>query len=54
MIHPAAQVGFSRSADAYERARPGYPEEAIEYLLSRLRAPRDFVREAAHARAVSV
>lgn len=38
MIHRAAQVGFSRSAEVYERARPGYPEEAIEYLVSRLPA----------------
>lgn len=38
MIHRAARIGFSRSADAYERARPGYPDEAIEHLLSRLPA----------------
>jgi SAM-dependent methyltransferase len=36
VIHPAAAIGFSRSAEAYERARPGYPEGAIEHLLSRL------------------
>lgn len=38
MIHRAAQVGFSRSAGAYERARPGYPDEAIAHLVSRLPA----------------
>jgi SAM-dependent methyltransferase len=38
VIHPAAQIGFSRSADAYERARPGYPDEAIRHLLSRVPA----------------
>ena len=36
MIHRAAQVGFSRSADAYERARPSYPGEAVEQFASRL------------------
>ena len=38
MIHPAAAVGFSRSADAYERARPGYPADAVEYVVSQLPA----------------
>jgi SAM-dependent methyltransferase len=36
LIHRAAQVGFSRSAYAYERARPGYPGEAVEQFASRL------------------
>jgi SAM-dependent methyltransferase len=36
MIHRAAQVGFSRSADAYEQSRPGYPEDAIADFVSRL------------------
>ena len=36
MIHRAAHVGFSRSADAYERARPGYPGKAVEQFASRL------------------
>lgn len=31
-IHPAAAVGFARSADAYERARPDYPPEVLEPL----------------------
>ena len=33
VIHRAARIGFSRSADAYERARPGYPAEAVEYVV---------------------
>ena len=31
-IHPAAAVGFARSAEAYERARPDYPAVALEPL----------------------
>ena len=31
-IHPAAAVGFARSADAYERARPDYPPVVLEPL----------------------
>jgi SAM-dependent methyltransferase len=36
MIHRAAAEGFARSADAYERGRPGYPAAAIEHLMARL------------------
>jgi ubiquinone/menaquinone biosynthesis C-methylase UbiE len=36
-IHPAAASGFATSADAYERGRPGYPEEATAWLAGRLR-----------------
>jgi SAM-dependent methyltransferase len=35
-LHPAAATGFSRSADAYERGRPDYPAEAIDWLAGRL------------------
>jgi len=35
-IHTAAAQGFSRSADAYERGRPGYPEAAIHHLTGLL------------------
>ncbi len=35
-IHPAAAEGFARAADAYERARPGYPEDAVQWLDARL------------------
>jgi SAM-dependent methyltransferase len=38
VIHDAASRGFSRSAGAYEQGRPGYPEEAVELLASRLPA----------------
>jgi ubiquinone/menaquinone biosynthesis C-methylase UbiE len=30
VVHEAASVGFSRSAEAYDRARPDYPAAAIE------------------------
>jgi ubiquinone/menaquinone biosynthesis C-methylase UbiE len=36
-IHPAAASGFATAADAYERGRPGYPEEAMAWLAERLR-----------------
>lgn len=36
MVHRAAAVGFARSADAYERARPDYPPDAIGWLAQRL------------------
>jgi ubiquinone/menaquinone biosynthesis C-methylase UbiE len=35
-VHEAAAVGFARSAAAYDRARPEYPPEAIEWLAARL------------------
>jgi SAM-dependent methyltransferase len=38
VIHRAAAEGFARSAEAYERARPRYPPEAVELLVSRLPA----------------
>jgi SAM-dependent methyltransferase len=34
-VHAAAARGFARSADAYERARPDYPAEAIAWLAER-------------------
>ena len=37
-VHRAAAEGFARSADAYERGRPGYPDEAIRFLVDRLPA----------------
>ena len=36
-IHRAAAEGFSRSAEAYERGRPEYPEAAIAYLVELVR-----------------
>jgi SAM-dependent methyltransferase len=35
-LHRAAAVGFARSADAYERGRPEYPDEAIRFLVGLL------------------
>jgi ubiquinone/menaquinone biosynthesis C-methylase UbiE len=35
-LHPTAQAGFSASAEVYERARPGYPEEAVGWVAERL------------------
>jgi SAM-dependent methyltransferase len=45
-LHRAAAQGFARSADAYERGRPGYPDEAIRFLLAAL-APRPVVLDLA-------
>jgi ubiquinone/menaquinone biosynthesis C-methylase UbiE len=36
MVHPSAATGFARSVDAYERARPEYPPEAIAWLADEL------------------
>lgn len=35
-IHPAAATGFARSAAAYERGRPGYPDDAVDALVAQL------------------
>ena len=35
-VHRAAAAGFAASAEEYERARPGYPDEAIEWLTREL------------------
>lgn len=35
-IPEAAATGFASAADAYERGRPGYPEEAIAWMAERL------------------
>jgi SAM-dependent methyltransferase len=35
-IHPAAAGGFGRSAAAYERGRPGYPDVAVDRLVAAL------------------
>jgi ubiquinone/menaquinone biosynthesis C-methylase UbiE len=40
-IHRTAAEGFGRAAEAYERARPGYPPEVITYLIEQLRLPGD-------------
>jgi SAM-dependent methyltransferase len=33
-IHPSAAVGFASAAEIYERARPSYPQEAIDWLVA--------------------
>jgi SAM-dependent methyltransferase len=35
-VHRAAAVGFARSADAYERGRPEYPEAAVRHVVGML------------------
>jgi SAM-dependent methyltransferase len=35
-IHPVAAAGFTAAADLYERARPGYPPEAVDWLAGRV------------------
>jgi ubiquinone/menaquinone biosynthesis C-methylase UbiE len=35
-IHPTAVAGFSAAAEVYERARPGYPDEAVAWIADRL------------------
>ena len=35
-LHEAAAVGFARSAQAYERGRPGYPGDAVDRLAATL------------------
>jgi ubiquinone/menaquinone biosynthesis C-methylase UbiE len=36
-VHHAAARGFDRQADAYDRGRPGYPAEAIAFVIETLR-----------------
>jgi SAM-dependent methyltransferase len=33
-IHPSAAVGFASAAELYERARPSYPQDAIDWLVA--------------------
>lgn len=40
-VHPVAEEGFGRAADAYERGRPGYPADAVALLLDELGAGPD-------------
>lgn len=35
-VHRAAAIGFARSAAAYERGRPGYPDAAVDRLVAAL------------------
>jgi SAM-dependent methyltransferase len=36
-LNPTASAGFARSVAAYERGRPGYPTDAVDFLAARLR-----------------
>jgi SAM-dependent methyltransferase len=36
-VHEAARKGYGTAADIYARARPAYPEAAVEWLVERLR-----------------
>jgi len=42
-VHRAAAIGFDKAADAYERARPGYPDASVDWLVDRLNAGSDLV-----------
>jgi SAM-dependent methyltransferase len=35
-VHRSAAIGFDKAAEVYERARPGYPPEAIDYIVEQL------------------
>jgi SAM-dependent methyltransferase len=36
-VHRSAGIGFERAAEAYERGRPDFPNEAVAFLTERLR-----------------
>ncbi len=42
-VHEVAAAGFSAGADAYERARPSYPPDAVAWLEASLRLGPDRV-----------
>jgi SAM-dependent methyltransferase len=33
-IHPSAAIGFASAAEVYERARPSYPQDAVDWLVA--------------------
>ncbi|HEV2685730.1 MAG TPA: class I SAM-dependent methyltransferase [Actinomycetota bacterium] len=35
-VHRSAAIGFDKAAEVYERARPGYPIEAIDFVVEQL------------------
>jgi SAM-dependent methyltransferase len=39
-VHRAAATGFARSAEAYDRGRPGYPDAALDWLAARVEGRR--------------
>jgi SAM-dependent methyltransferase len=38
-IHEVANAGFGAESDAYERARPSYPPDAVDWLVDALQLP---------------
>jgi SAM-dependent methyltransferase len=34
-VHPLAAAGFAAAAEVYERARPSYPQEAVDWIVER-------------------
>jgi ubiquinone/menaquinone biosynthesis C-methylase UbiE len=34
-VHPAAAAGFAAAAEVYERARPSYPRDAVDWIVQR-------------------
>ena len=36
-VHPSVTRGFGRAAESYERSRPGYPADAVAWLVERIR-----------------
>jgi SAM-dependent methyltransferase len=40
-IHEAAARGFEAAVERYERGRPGYPDDAVSYLVRELRIAQD-------------
>jgi SAM-dependent methyltransferase len=39
-VHEVAASGFGAEAEAYERARPSYPPDAVAWIVDALRVPR--------------
>ena len=35
-VHAVAQAGFGAEAEAYDRARPSYPPDAVRWLTEKL------------------
>ncbi len=35
-VHETASSGYGQAADLYARARPSYPDEAVDWLLAEL------------------
>jgi ubiquinone/menaquinone biosynthesis C-methylase UbiE len=34
-VHPLAAAGFAAAAEVYERARPSYPQDAVDWIVER-------------------